>query len=101
MLGSKDERKELWYWVHSEQHKLTRERDDLKQRLKDIDAALAHHARVERACWPNPCKKCSGHGKIRHWTAQDESTVKTCETCKGTGEGPEKDVVTQLGEVPT
>lgn len=100
MLGSRDERKAMWAWVRRKQAGLKNERYEVKRRLETIDAETAYYARIERACVPNPCKACTGYGQIRHWIAQDESKLKTCETCKGTGEGPEKDVVTQLGEVP-
>ena len=101
MLGSKDERHELWSWARQHQADLKNERYEVERRLKAIDAEMKRFARIERVCWPNPCKACAGHGKIREWLAQDESRVIDCSACKGTGEGPEKDAVTRLGEVPT
>lgn len=97
LLGSKDEREALWRWARGWQDTLKRECTDLKNRIKVIDTDLKHLALIEYAAKPNPCKACKGLGKIRHWHAQDESVIRPCTTCKGSGEGP--DVVTRLGKV--
>jgi len=97
LLGTKDKREGLWKWARGQQHKLKNERGKLEDRIKAIDFDLERFAQIEYAAKPNPCKACDGLGKIRHWIAQDESEVKDCRTCRGSGEGP--DVVTQLGKV--
>lgn len=71
--------------LRTEVAKLEREVREHNWEVEKAVERIAFLKAAAAAILPEPCGACDGHGKIRHWVAQDESHVRDCESCKGSG----------------
>lgn len=64
---------------------LTKEINDLKYKLRDLEAAWEETILELDSIASIICMRCQGQGELRISYAQDETRFEECKACKGTG----------------
>ena len=80
-----DDTKALILEFEREAAKLEQENREHGYAIEKNNLRIAFLRRTAKAIVGEPCGNCAGHGKLRHWVAQDESHDVQCSSCGGKG----------------